>query len=131
MALHLVVQAVMAGSAALLLLGPLGLGGGEDLGQGLVQLLQVSLALHLVYTLLEGRLSPPGREAEYHRASRLITHGPYKVTHWGVGIVAGVLLPLALLMKPELAPLAGLLVLVGLWAEEDLLVRAGQALPIS
>jgi hypothetical protein len=121
----------MAGSAALLLLGPLGLGGGEDLGQGLVQLLQGSLALHLVYTLLEGRLSPPGREAEYHRASRLITHGPYKVTHWGVGIVAGVLLPLALLMNLELAPLAGLLVLVGLWAEEDLLVRAGQALPIS
>ena len=131
MALHLVVQAVMAGSAALLLLGPLGLGGGEDLGQGLGRLLQVSLALHLVYTLLEGRLSPPGREAEYHRASRLITHGPYKVTHWGVGIVAGVLLPLALLMNLELAPLAGLLVLVGLWAEEDLLVRAGQALPIS
>ena len=46
-------------------------------------------------------------------------------------MVAGILLPLALLMTPELAPLAGLLVLVGLWAEEDLLVRAGQALPIS
>jgi len=28
-------------------------------------------------------------------------------------------------------PLAGLLALVGLWSEEDVLVRAGQALPIS
>jgi hypothetical protein len=30
-----------------------------------------------------------------------------------------------------LAALAGVLALVGLWTEKDLLVRAGQALPIS
>ena len=131
MALHLVIQALVAGSAALLVLGFLGLGTADDLSAGLVHLLQVALGLHLAFTLVEGRLSPPGREEEYHRASRLITHGPYKVAHWGVGVVAGILLPLALVMTPELAPLAGLLVLVGLWAEEDLLVRAGQALPIS
>ena len=46
----------------------------------------------------------------------------------------GVLVPVALLLlggPGPLAAVAGLAALVGLWSEEDILVRAGQALPIS
>ena len=127
---HLILQAAVAGSSCLLIAHTVGLTL-SDKGYDFMRLaLGVSLALHLAMTLLEGKLAPKNREAEYHRTARLITHGPYKVTHWGVGIVAGILLPVALLSSGPVA-VAGVLALVGLWAEKDLLVRAGQALPIS
>ena len=42
-------------------------------------------------------------------------------------------LPVILLLIPSapLLPIAGALVLFGLWIEEDVFVRAGQTLPIS
>lgn len=133
LALHLFVQAVLAGSASLLLLDtlvPLGREAVEMLGS----MLTAGLTGHLLFTLCEGQLAPLAREAEYKRASRLLTHGPYAKKHWVLGVGLGIALPLVMLFFPEstlLWPLAGLLALVGLAVEEDLLVRAGQALPIS
>ena len=75
---------------------------------------------------------PKGREEEYARAARLLSHGPYARMHWGVGVALGILLPLAILAgSPPLLPVAAILALGGLLVEEDLFVRAGQALPIS
>ena len=70
---------------------------------------------------------------EYARAVRLISHGPYARHHWFGGVLGGVVLPGILLALPvgALWPVAGVLALVGLFIEEDTLVRAGQALPIS
>lgn len=133
LAMHLLVQALLAGSAALLILDavfPLG----REAVQLLGSMLTAGLTGHLLFTLCEGMLAPVEREAEYKRASRLLTHGPYAKKHWVVGVALGTVLPLVLLFFPEpslLWPLAGLLALVGLAVEEDLLVRAGQALPIS
>jgi Fe-S-cluster-containing dehydrogenase component/formate-dependent nitrite reductase membrane component NrfD len=132
LALHLFVQALIAGSATLLLLG--GLSGWPESTNGtLADVLVGALAAHLLITLLEGRLAPKGREPEYKRVARLVSHGPFATRHWIVGVGLGVFLPAGLLMLSPGAgwTVAALLALVGLYVEEDVLVRAGQAGPIS
>ncbi len=131
--LHLLVQAVVAGSAVLLLLAPLASMDGASLSL-LGNVLFGALSGHLFFILVEGRLSPAGREAEFHRVARLVSHGPFAQVHWAYGVGAGIVLPMVLLfvLNSALAwALAGLLALVGLYVEEDITVRAGQALPIS
>jgi hypothetical protein len=128
---HLLVQAVVAGSAFLALVGGLFL---EDSALTVVRtLLLLSLGGHLALTWLEEKAAPAGREFEYERAVRLLTRGPFARMHWIGGVVVGVVLPVVLLLLPVSAalPLAGLLALIGLRTAEDAFVRAGQALPIS
>lgn len=136
--LHLIVQALIAGSAFLALIQSL-----FDLdfgfGVGLTWVFLVSLGLHLAFTLLEGRCAPKGREEEYERAARLLTKGPWAGQHWKGGVLLGIVAPVVLLTlgAPGIIPLAvalpiaGLLALIGLRTIEDAFVRAGQALPIS
>jgi formate-dependent nitrite reductase membrane component NrfD len=130
---QLLVQALLAGSAALLLLSPV-----LDLAAGAVDTLGTVMlfaaAAELLFALFEGRLAPPGREAEYQRVARLVSHGPYAATHWLLGVLTGLVLPIVFLLVPgvpALPVLAGALALLGLWFEKDVFVRAGQALPIS
>jgi len=127
--LHLAVQAALAGAAGLALLG-------RSLRvehPGLVPFFASALVLQLLFSLFEERMAPRGREKEYRPAARLITHGPLAREHWTFGIGAGIVLPLVLLVFAPHAflPIAALLALGGLWIEEDLFVRAGQAQPIS
>jgi Fe-S-cluster-containing dehydrogenase component len=132
MALHLLVQAFLAGSALLLLLdAALDLAGKASgtLRWGLV----LSLSLHLGMILAEGRLAPRRRREEYARALRLLTHGPY-ARRRRLALLLGIALPLLLAALPigEFRwPIAGAVALAGLFLEEDLTVRAGQALAIS
>ena len=93
----------------------------------------VALGISLLFTLGEGALAPHGRVAEYERVIALVEHGPYARAHWLLGIGAGLLLPIALLViGHEFTSIAAAaLALLGLWIEKDILVRAGQALPIS
>jgi Fe-S-cluster-containing dehydrogenase component/formate-dependent nitrite reductase membrane component NrfD len=133
---HLLVQAAVAGSACLLLVAGLveqvaGAGGARA---SIVSAFQWALAAHLLFVVLEGRLAPKKRAAEYALAHELVARGPFARKHWILGVFAGILVPVALTMVPGLeglAPLAAALALLGLWIEEDVLVRAGQALPIS
>jgi ferredoxin/formate-dependent nitrite reductase membrane component NrfD len=131
--LHLAVQAAVAGLAFVFVLDPwIDLLGGAFERAGLFLL--VGLALHAVFVFTEGLAAPRQREREYHRAARLITRGPFATAHWSLGVVAGIALPVLLLLladSPAVWATAGALTLVGLYVEEDLLVRAGQALPIS
>ncbi|MCP3919955.1 MAG: polysulfide reductase NrfD [bacterium] len=130
-AAHLAIQAFLAGSALLLALHPV-LGFAPALLDMLGNVLFGSLAAQLLFTWFEGRLSPPGREAEYARTVRLVSHGPFAKLHWAVGVGLGTFLPMVILLAyPALLPVAGILALVGLWVEEDVFVRAGQTLPIS
>jgi len=98
------------------------------------------LVAHLLMMLGEKQLAPKNREVEYHRAAKLITHGPFAKRHWRISIILGVVLPLIIVLSsfvfgfaasPILLIVAGIIALVGLWNEEDLFVKAGQALPIS
>lgn len=133
MAVSLFVHAVLAGAAVLLLLGPL-LDAGPQAVSALRWTLAASLAVQLVLTRIDSRLAPPGRQEEYRRALRLLTHGPFADRHrLAVALTAGGLLALvaaaAGLTGGGIA--AALLALAGLFLEQDNLVRAGQALPIS
>ena len=129
---HLIVQAGVAGSASLYLLGAVGIGLDSAHDASLVGAFHFFLGVHLIFTLLESKLAPEGREEEYARASRLLTHGPFARLHWVGGVLLGIAVPIVILWgSTTLAPLAALLALIGLWIEEDLWVRAGQALPIS
>jgi Fe-S-cluster-containing dehydrogenase component len=130
--LRLIVQAVAAGGSFLLALAPLFR---LDAAQttALNATLLVSLGLLLGWTVVEPRLAPAGREVEYARTLALIKRGPYAKEHLFVGLLLGLLLPLLLLVlgNEPAQQLAGVLALIGLWTEKSLLVRAGQALPIS
>jgi Ni/Fe-hydrogenase subunit HybB-like protein len=131
--LHLIVQALAAGAALLVLAAPF-LGFALESTQLVARVLAGTLVVHLAFVLLEPRCAPRNREAEYERVHALVAHGPFAMRHWALGVVAGILVPIVVVLVPGLgglAPVAALLALAGLWIEEDVLVRAGQALPIS
>jgi Fe-S-cluster-containing dehydrogenase component/formate-dependent nitrite reductase membrane component NrfD len=131
---HFFVQSVAGGIALLLLAAPImDLSGAS---QDTLSLWLIGfLVAHLGFILVKEHVLPPeGREAEFRRAVRLISHGPFARRHRIVGQALGIFLPILLLLitgPGAVYALAGLLALVGLWSEEDILVRAGQALPIS
>lgn len=132
-AYHLVAQSSLAGSAFLLAWGAIASPIGEGAQGPLLGIFLGSLVAHGLFTLFEGKLAPKGREVEFHRAARLLSHGPYAYLHWTIGVVFGIALPLGLALtgSPMFIAPAGALALLALAVEEDLLVRAGQALPIS
>lgn len=132
-AVHLLAQAVVAGSACLLALSGL-LELSPVATKALGDILLVSLLMHAVLTVSEGRMAPVGREEEFARVVRLLKQGPYARRHWIAGLGVGVALPLALLFVASSGPLsivAGVMALAGLYVEKDCFVRAGQALKIS
>jgi Fe-S-cluster-containing dehydrogenase component/formate-dependent nitrite reductase membrane component NrfD len=126
-------QAVVAG-AAWIALGVALFGSSDDVSAVLRGVLAGGVVAHLVFMQVEHRLAPRGREPEFRRAVRLITHGPFARRHWVHGVALGCVVPLvgvAIASSSVTLALAGALALWGLWNEEDILVRAGQALPIS
>jgi len=137
---QLVVQAALAGSAALLIAGALGAQVGE--ARVLMGTLLVALLLEALIGRMEPRLAPRGREREYRRVVRYANAGALgRLRHWG-GEGIGIVLPAVLLLvaqsvvsddatQASVAALASGLALIGLWISEDCFVRAGQALPIS
>jgi len=131
--LELFVHAMIAGSALWLVLGPLwGLEPGAF--EVLRRVLLAALAGHAALMLFESRFAPPGREREYARAVRLISHGPFARRRWLVGVALGIVVPGVLLLVSSSSVVwagAGGLALVGLLVEQDTLVRAGQSLAIS
>lgn len=130
MVVHLIVQAFVAGSALLVLLN-----GFLELNSTTLRIgLFASLVLHLILSLTEDKFPPAGREEEFARAVALVKRGPFASRHWNLGLLLGIMIPFLLLIVPGapwLWSLAALPVLFGLYVEEDVLVRAGQALPIS
>jgi len=130
---ELLVHAGLAGAGFWLVAGPLL--GVDEAAQLVVRRSALGLVLvQLVLLLVEGRLAPPRRAAEYARVHALVTRGPYAARHRAFVLGLGTLLPIVLLLAPVF-PFSSLLVgaalLVGLWVGQDVLVRAGQALSIS
>ncbi len=131
--LHLIVQATVAGAAVYLACAPLLELAAEQTAL-LRNVLLAGLIIHGAFILTEGAAAPRGRSPEYRRALKLITGGPYAWRHYGIGIAVGIVTPLVLLGFSAAMPAtiaAGVMALLGLYTEEDILVRAGQALSIS
>jgi Fe-S-cluster-containing dehydrogenase component/formate-dependent nitrite reductase membrane component NrfD len=135
-AIDLVAQSVGAGAASLLLVA-VPMGGRADAEVLLLgRILVIALLAHLMILAFEHLLSPsPTRHHEM--AVETIRRGAYAQLFWGVAIVAGGFIPIALLLAVGASASAGLtssaalLALAGGAAWEYIWVEAGQAVPLS
>src|SRR5262249_30336886 len=142
---HLVVAAIVAGSAALLLAslawpGTLLVRDGAPhpavrVDDVLVPLLFLATVAHGALILCEVLSRHPNPEAV--PAARLLRRGAYGARFWGGVVIGGTLAPLAALSAAVMADstaltvVGALLALAGLWLWEDLWVKAGQSVPLS
>ena len=117
---HLLVQALLAGSATLILLNS------DHLGVGVIWILQASLGVHLMLAL--GEVSMPHPTAHAALAAQNMTKGTYAGFYWGgVVLTAGSLL----LIGTSFTIGAALVGLVGLFLHEHAYVQAGQSVPLA
>jgi len=145
---HLVVAALVAGSAVLLLASialPDALpAGAHGFPRRAVQwrvhsvlgpFLWLSLLVHGALLLIELTSRHPVQDVAV--AARLLTRGEYRTRFWAGVVLTGTVLPMILLLAGaahdamSLTALAALLALAGLWLWEDLWVKAGQSVPLS
>jgi Fe-S-cluster-containing dehydrogenase component/formate-dependent nitrite reductase membrane component NrfD len=128
---HLLVAALQAGSASLLLAAR-ALSSASIVVGGLGLVLWASLLAGAL--VLGAELFTAHGTQDGARAARLLTHGPLRAALWGGVVVAGIALPLMLLLSASVpfgSEAAAVLALAGLWLWEELWVRAGQMLPLS
>ena len=132
--LHLVVQAGIAGAAALAVAAAF-LGTATILAT-LAGILLAALIAHVV--LVAAELFTPHANADVRQAAHAMTHGPDARLFWLGAMIVGVAVPLLALGAAALgaSPVVGttaasLAALAGLLAYEDSWVRAGQAVPLS
>lgn len=128
---HLLVQAVVAGAAALLWLQPF-VGARPEVEWGFRGVLLFALMADILLILL-AELGMPHASGDAARAAHEIRHGRYAVSFWGGVVVAGHLVPSLLVLGPGAVPpsLAGLFTLVGLYLYERAFVMAPQEIPNS
>ena len=133
---HLIVQALLCGSAVLALL-PDAIGGSASALAFAVPTFIISLGLHLIMVL--GEVAMPHTTDNARYGARLMTHGPFAGAFWGGAVVMGGIIPLLLLLAgPSLgapnriaAGVSSALALVGLLIFEWCFVMAGQSVPNS
>jgi len=128
---HLLVAALVGGSASLLLAARV-VGSASFIVGGLGLVLWASLLVSAL--VLGAELFGAHGTEDARRAARLLTHGPLRAPLWSGVAVAGIVLPLVLLLSASVpfgSELAAGLALAGLWLWEELWIRAGQMLPLS
>jgi formate-dependent nitrite reductase membrane component NrfD len=129
---HLIVQALLCGSAVMALL-PKAVGGSTQALSFAISTLVVSLVLHLL--MLLGEVAMPHTTDNASYGARLMTRGPFAWAFWGGAIVLGGIVPLLLLWVGEpnriAVGLASVLALAGLLIFEWCFVMAGQSVPNS
>jgi formate-dependent nitrite reductase membrane component NrfD/ferredoxin len=134
---HLLIQAFVAGSGALLVVALFLPDAPESLSTVAWIAFAVALILDL-FVILVGEFSIPHASEVAARAAHEISHGHYKRTFWWGSIALGHVLPLALALvtvwlsdEPILGAVAGLCAIVGLYAYEYAFVMAPQEIPNS
>lgn len=126
---HLFVQALLAGSAGLLLLAPAVV---RDAGAA-CEFLRVVLGAALVLDLFIVGFGEWGMRhgtKDAAASSRWMTHGPARLLFWVGVLLVGHVLPVALLLG-GLGTLSAVLALAGLLLFEHLWILAGQSQPLS
>ena len=133
---HLIVAAMVAGAAALSLTAAAWPArAARDNPGTLWPLLFLALVAHGLLLALEVFDLHAVHDAAL--AARLIWRGAYGARFWGGVVLAGTLLPIAMLHAAAawnstlLGTLGASLALAGLWLWEDLWVKAGQSVPLS
>ena len=132
LALELAIHAALAGSAAWTLL-ILAWGDSGHAKLGVLRVLAMAFtAGQLVLQWAGPKMAPEKREEEYARVYRLIQAGPFATRHKWTMVAMAVSIPLfAVPGLPVAWGFAAVMILAALALEQDTLVRAGQALPIS
>jgi formate-dependent nitrite reductase membrane component NrfD len=133
---HLIIQALLCGSAVLALL-PDGMGGSAQALSVAIPTLIISLVLHLL--MLLGEVAMPHTTDNARYGARLMTHGPFARAFWAGAVGLGAVAPLLLLLigpgfgAPHriAARVASILALSGLLIFEWCFVMAGQSVPNS
>jgi Fe-S-cluster-containing dehydrogenase component/formate-dependent nitrite reductase membrane component NrfD len=131
---HLFVQAIMAGTAALIVITAF-LNADGNTTRFLAVTLAASLLVNLFITI-GGEFAVLHVSTAATTAAHMITHGKYR-RHYQIGIWVGLVLPLLLTSLAFLTPqfsvwslaLAGILSIVGLFAYEWAFVMAPQEIP--
>jgi Fe-S-cluster-containing dehydrogenase component/formate-dependent nitrite reductase membrane component NrfD len=132
---HLIAQSVVAGAAALIIIGSL-----LDLPQNDLRVLTWILAAGIVASaaLLATEFTMPHVNAHVRKTVHLITEGPYSTMLYGVVGLGGTILPLIFILLALttsqltlFAWLASLSALAGLLIWERIWVSAGQDVPLS
>src|SRR5829696_5866196 len=128
--LHMLAHAAVAGAAALYLVSFF-VGGLQPLREALVWTLALGLLGGLLVYWAELSIRHPDRDAA--RAAQMIYKGRYKRLFWGVSVVLGSLVPLALIAtgSPVAIAAAGILALVGIFAAEHAWIEAPQLIPLA
>lgn len=128
--LHMIIHAVMAGSAVFMISGGVW-PNGTGYSSSLLYIIAGSILLHLVTLAIELTMTHSTDDA--HQAAKMITDGEYSNKFWFGMILVGNLLPLVgVLLGPPITVLpAALLVLIGLWFAEDIWVKAPQRIPLA
>jgi Fe-S-cluster-containing dehydrogenase component/formate-dependent nitrite reductase membrane component NrfD len=134
---HLLVQALVAGSATILITGIL-----MDAPPGILRpavlILLISLIVSLAMNL--GEIALPHVSEDVRIATRALTRGQLSGRFWRLVVGAGLITPiiLASLVLASVLPsasafaiVAAVLALAGLWWFEELWVKAGQSAPLS
>jgi len=126
--IHLLVQAVLAGSAVLLILVPL-----VDMPSALEGVVRVAFALSLAVDLLVlfmAEMGMPHASEVAARAAQAMHAGKYSTLFWAGAVFLGHAVPLAFfLMPPAFLPGAAVCALVGLYSYEHAFVMAPQEIP--
>jgi formate-dependent nitrite reductase membrane component NrfD len=133
---HLIVQALLCGSAVLALL-PNSFGGSVSAVTIASLTLAISLGLHLL--MLLGEVAMPHTTDNARYGARLMTHGPFAGAFWGGAVAMGGVVPILLLLLGAwfgapgriVAGVASVLALAGLLIFEWCFVMAGQSVPNS
>jgi Fe-S-cluster-containing dehydrogenase component/formate-dependent nitrite reductase membrane component NrfD len=127
---HFAVQAVLAGSAALLVLAFFGVGGRTYAKGPLGAILAGALLVHLLLVLGETTLTHATAHAKL--ATWELVRGRWRHWFWiGVLVAANALLLLVLGSSAAAFAVAGVLALFALFAHEHAYVQAGQSVPLA
>ncbi|MFB6301125.1 MAG: 4Fe-4S dicluster domain-containing protein [Halobacteriales archaeon] len=132
MPIHMLAQAVVAGSATTAMLGLLGIAGfdamlglsGVALGGGLVT--------HLL--IVASEIFTPHQTEDAEEAAARITRGRFRRSFWIGGVLIGIAFPLAALAvsgAPPVVATAGVLALAGLFAFEYCWITAPQTISLA
>jgi Fe-S-cluster-containing dehydrogenase component/formate-dependent nitrite reductase membrane component NrfD len=136
--LHLLVQALVAGSATAVLMDFwLGAADWSELSFYLVAAIALAFspAVNLLLLLLEAFL--PRRSPDSRLAARNMARTRFKTQFWILVVGLGCVVPSLLLVVSvvfdidKLIPVVAFTMLAGLWFQEDLWVKAGQSVPLS
>jgi formate-dependent nitrite reductase membrane component NrfD len=134
---HLLVQALVAGSATILIAGIL-----MDAPPGILRPAGLVLLISLIVSLAMnmGEIALPHVSEDVRIATQALINGRLSRRFWGLVIGAGLIAPIILtsLVLASLLPgasvitiVAAVLALAGMWWFEELWVKAGQAAPLS